>query len=353
LLALIAVSFFDRSAQATTPHCLQIPGTTTYAGDACLQRSSYPTLVSPADPRTYGADPTGVKNSAPAFQSAVNQLHDVHVTCPSSAACTYKISDAATQFPVLITHNQNIRCDPNVTLYDPDHDAKSTGMVTFYQVTGGGIQGCNMKGANAGAGPLPIDDNQGNRLVLVEDSSNLLIEGNIFGNTWANSAMSFATGNTGPGGTHTTVQYNTFTANPLYGFSITSGGYDTIQNNLAIDSETGVEANYESNNATAMGGHIFITKNYEMYVNGGCRVLGTDECNSGVGITGGGYVSGYPGGTYAYYGTNSVTANYCTGSGFQNSAIYNTWHSYVSPHPTYSGNILGPGCFCDSGAGSC
>lgn len=174
LLALIAVSFFGRSAQATTltTHCLQIPGTTTYAGDVCLQRSSYPPLVSPADPRTYGADPTGVKNSAPAFQSAVNKLHDVHVTCPSSAACTYKISDAATQFPVLITHNQNIQCDPNVTLYDPDHDAKYTGMVTFYQVTGGGIQGCNMKGANvgnnSGAGPLPLDDNQGNRLVLVE-----------------------------------------------------------------------------------------------------------------------------------------------------------------------------------------
>lgn len=330
-------------------NCLQIPGTAINAGDACLSRSSYPPLVSPADPRTYGADPTGATNSGPAFQSAVDQLHDVHVTCPTSAACTYMISDASNQFPVLVEHNQNIQCDANVTLYNPDHDALYSGMITFYQITGGGIQGCNMKGANAGAGPLNLDANQGNRLVLVEDSSNLLVEGNIFGNTWSNSAISLKTGG-GAGGTYVTVQYNTFTANPLYGISVTSGGNDTIQNNLAIDSATGVESNY----GDPMTGNISITKNYVKFVNGGCSQFSTPGCNEGIIVTGGGTVDGWPGGTYPNYGTNSVTANYCTGGTYpQVPYIVDTWNSYISPPPTYSGNILSPGCVCDSGAGSC
>jgi hypothetical protein len=337
----------------SSPLCGEIPGTSTLAGAGCLARSSYPALNSPVNPHSYGADPTGATNSAPAFQQAVNSGHDVQVTCPSAEPCTYMISDAATQLPVFITKNVNIQCDANVTLYDPDRDSHYTGMLFFNGVTGGGVQGCNIKGANSGSGPLPLDSNQANYLIAAQESSNLLFEGNIFGNTWANSALYFGTANTGPGVTNSTVRYNTFTANPLYGLAITSGGYDTIRNNQMIDSETGVEANNESNNALAMSGHISISQNIAVYKNGGCEVLGNSSCNYGIGFTAGGGVDGFSGSTYPYYATNIVSGNYCTGSGVQHAVIRDTMHAYVSPPPTYSNNILGPGCTCASGAGSC
>jgi hypothetical protein len=333
--------------------CSQIPGTSIFAGAGCLARSSYPALHSPVNPLSYGADPTGAKNSASAFQRAVSSGHDVHVICPSAAPCTYMISDASTRFPVFISTNVNIQCDANVTLYNPDHDTKYTGMLWFSGVSGGGVQGCNMKGANSGPSPLTLDTNEANHLILVQESSNLLFEGNIFGNTWANSALYFGTANTGPGVTNSTVQYNTFTANPLYGAAIVSGGSDRIKNNLMIDSETGVEANNESNNALAMSGHISISQNIAVYTNGGCEAAGNSGCNYGIGFTAGGSVSNFNRGTFPYYATNTVTGNFCTGSGVQHALIRDTWNRYVSPPPTYSNNILGPGCTCDSGAGSC
>lgn len=50
-----------------------------------------------------------------------------------------------------------------------------------------------------------------------------------------------------------------------------------------------------------MGGYISITKNYELYVNGGCEAGGNNDCNFGIGFTAGGAVDGFTGSTYPYY----------------------------------------------------
>jgi hypothetical protein len=78
-----------------------------------LPRSAYLALKNPNNPLTYGADPTGVANSAPAFQQAVDQGHDVIVTCPTGmSSCKYLISDASVKNPVVITSRINLQCDP-------------------------------------------------------------------------------------------------------------------------------------------------------------------------------------------------------------------------------------------------
>lgn len=353
---IVASAFFFlayASAQRSSTHaaiCQNIPGTNIPVGAACLPRSEYPVLKNPVNPLNYGADPTGATNSGPAFQEAVNSGHDLTVTCPSGMnSCTYRISDASGRNPIVISSRIDIQCQANVTLYNPDLDRFNSAMLTFYKARGGGVQGCNMIGANSGPPPLNLGGGYSNFLVQVIDSTHVLVEGNTFGNTWADSALKLATGSTGPGATYTLIRFNTFTANPLYGVAITSGGYDTIRNNLIIDSGTGVEANA----GEAMDGHILIDQNMEIYEYGGCSALGNEGCDYGIGFTGGGYVDSFSGSNYPYYATNVVTRNYCTGSGLQNAEIYDIWSSYISPPPTYSHNVLGPGCTCASGAGSC
>jgi hypothetical protein len=87
-------------------------------------------------------------------------------------------------------------------------------MLSFYTATGGGVQGCNMIGSNTGPPPLDLGGGFGNFLVQILDSSRVVIEGNTFGDTWADSALKLATGTTGPGATHSTIRFNTLTANP-------------------------------------------------------------------------------------------------------------------------------------------
>lgn len=134
------------------------------------------------------------------------------------------------------------------------------------------------------------------------DSSNILIEGNTFENTFANSAIQFATGSTGPGVTNSTMQYNTFSGNPYYGPAVTSGTNDTIQNNLSIDSPIGVE---NDGCTTQPIGNITIQNNIVLVINGDCAVASPPNsgCDSGVFITGGDYPPS------CNYSTNYVKVN--------------------------------------------
>ena len=260
------------------------------------------------------------------------------------------VSDASAIPPVNITRNVNIQCDSNVTLYSPDHDAQYSAILYFANVTGGGVYGCNFLGANAGAGPLHFNPSLwGGYLLIAVDSDGLLFEGNTFGNTWSDAALDLSY-HGGTAVTNTTVQFNTFTANPVYGLGIIAGGNITVQNNLAIDSLIGVESDL----GYPMTGHISITKNQETYINGGCNAAGDSGCNFVVGFTGGQIVDGFTTGTYSGYGTNTVTTNYVAGSNANGAAgIMNFAASYVSPPPTYSGNVLGPGGVCQLGGVTC
>ena len=75
---------------------------------------------------------------------------------------------------------------------------------------------------------------------MVSGSSNILIEGNTFENTWGQLSSQFNTDYTGLASTNSTVQYNTFSGTILWSEAHNGNGI-TIQNNLSIDSPIGVE----------------------------------------------------------------------------------------------------------------
>jgi hypothetical protein len=187
------------------------------------------------------------------FQNAVNSLNDVCVTCPGNtgtcpnggggAACTYTISggNGTVRYPVNVTHDQSIQCDSNVTINFPDTGGLENGMFTFQGVTGAtqvvggmtvgkhaGIQGCKLTGSTPGPPPLFYVNNQhGNMVVINIDSSGLLFEGNTCGNAYGDGCIYFGSFG-GAGVTNSLIQYNTFTANPVYGPVIVGGGTDLI-----------------------------------------------------------------------------------------------------------------------------
>jgi hypothetical protein len=323
---------------AAPPACTTIPGTSTAVGAACITKSSFPALQSPVDPLTYGADSAGSDDSSAAFQSAIN-ASDVYFGHPG----TYLINTSV--FP---PSNRNIQCAPGVTLLTTNHDASDTGIIVYYATTGGSVAGCDFRGTNTDV-PTPLDENQGNFLIEITDAEGVMIEGNTFEATWADAAISLNTGTTGPGGSSSTIQFNTFSGNPLYGPVVTSGTYDVLNNNLLIDTSIGVEAN----DGEAVG-HITIKNNQVTYVHGQCGRAGSDGCPGSVYIAGGNYVDGFSGSSYSLYGTNLVTANYCSGSdGTENAEIDDATDSYDLPPPSYTGDVLGPGCICDSGSSSC
>ena len=328
----------DASVDAATPGCTPIPGTTIPVGAACIARSSFPTLVSPVDPVAYGADPTGAEDSSTAFQSAVT-ASDVYFGHPG----TYLVNAS-----VFAPSSRNIQCGPGVTLRTTNHDGSITAIITFYETTGGSVTGCDLRGSNT-AVPAPLDDDEGNFLIAITDASGVLIEGNTFEQTWADAAVSLNTGTTGPGGSDSTVKFNTFTNNPLYGAVVTSGSNDVFSNNLLIDTSMGVEAN-----AGEAMGPVTITHNQLTYVHGQCHRAGNDDCDFGIALSGGSTVDGFSGSTYSSYGGDVISDNYCSGTdGVESAVIDDQWNSYVSPHPTYTGDVLGPSCTCASGNSSC
>jgi hypothetical protein len=337
LTLVLCVQKIDAQAMTLTQNCTQIPGTSTGVGAACIARSSFPALHNPQNPISYGADPTGAEDSTTAFQNAVN-IGDVYV----SQAGTYLIN-LPTGHGIIPPAGRNIECAPGVTLKTTLHGGHDTGILHLASdnVT---VAGCDFQGSNTGSGAKALDYDQGNFLIMVSGSSNTLIEGNTFENTWANSAIQFNTDYTGLASTNSTVQYNTFSGNPYYGPEVDNGNGITIQNNLSIDSPIGVEDVKCATEASWTG--VLIQNNMLQVSVGDCRATGDTDCDGTVFITGGSSPSG------CNYSSDTVRNNYCVGNSIQHAGIENTAPSSGSA-ASYSGNILGSDCVCTSGAGSC
>jgi hypothetical protein len=330
--ALFMVLILARESYAQM--CMNIPSTYMPVGAACFPRSLCPNLINPQDPVVYGADKTGSADSTAPFQRAANR-GDLFV----SRAGSYLINGS-----VIPPAGRRVECAAGVTLKTTLHNNIDSGILTLRNnnVT---VCGCDFQGNNTArvGGAKAMDANQGNFLIQAIDSSEVMIEGNTFENTWANSAIQFNTASTGPGVTNSIIQFNTFSGNPYYGPEIDSGAKDTIQNNLSTDSPIGVE---NDGCSTEPIGHITITNNMVRVVHGDCRIAGVNGCDEGVFITGGDYPPGCD------YSSNSVTNNYCTGGATQIAHINNTSPGGGGTAASYSGNILGPSCSC-TGAANC
>lgn len=320
------------TATSTPVACTTMPGTSTQVGAACLARSSYPALVNPQDPVSYGADKTGVNDSTIAFQDAVN-TGDLNISQPG----TYRIDGGNGVIP---PSNRRIECAAGVTLKTTLHDSAFTAIFNIGwsgPVSNVTIAGCDFQGANVGSGPRPLDSNQFNFLVVMGgNSSGLVAEGNTFEYPFANSALEIF------GCSNCTVQYNTFSHSALYGPNVQYGTNVLLQNNISTDGDMGWEDNECPGTQPGTG---TLTNNELIYQNGTCARLGNSGCPNGVNIYGGGYPAG------CNYSSINVNKNYCAGTdSVQHATIYN--QDSGGGYPNYNNNILGPGCSCLSG-GSC
>lgn len=205
------------------------------------------------------------------------------------------------------------------------------------------ICGCDFQGSNTGSGAKSLDNNQNQFLIMVSGGSNITIEGNTFENTWANSAIQFDTDYTGIGASSSTAKYNTFSGNPYYGPEVDNANGITIENNLSIDSPIGVEDDACSSLGPAT--NIIVRNNMLQVLHGDCAVTGSAGCDSAVFITGGNYPSG------CNYSTNTVSGNFCTGSSVQQAQVGNGSPGGGGTPASYSGDIMGSNCTCESGSG--
>jgi hypothetical protein len=325
------------SPTPTPVGCTHIPGTSTAVGAACFSRSSCPALSNPQNPVSYGADNTGGKDSTTAFQNAVN-AGDLYI----STAGTYLINGNNSVTGVIPPAGRKVECAAGVTLKTTLHGGSlDTGIIAI-ENNNTIVCGCDFQGGNTGSGAKVLDSNQYNWLIYdLDGNTGALIEDNTFENSFGNAAVQVN------GASNATIQFNTFSGNAYYGPTINKGDSEIIQNNLSIDSPIGMEAGSCSGTSNTVTNSL-IQNNMVEVVHGDCAVASPSNsgCDNNVFITGGDYPSG------CNYGSNSVKTNYCTGKvGVMPASIHN-----VAPSggvaASYSGNVLGTDCSCQSG-GSC
>ena len=326
------------SPTPTPVGCTHIPGTSTAVGAACFSLSSCPTLNSPQDPVTYGADKTGTSDSGSAFTSAL-AAGDLYISEPG----TYLVNGSG-QGGLRPPAGRQIQCAPGVTLKTTNEGSHDNGI--FMVVNNNNtICGCNFVGPNSACNTAACatGDNLGNFLIEVAGGTGVKIEGSTFSNVYADSAIQFNedSGTPSSGGL---VQFNTFSANPYYGPEIDQGSNITFQNNLSTDGPIGVEDDQCATAGAPTG--VLIQNNMLQVSVGDCRAAGDTSCDGTVFITGGDSPSG------CNYSSETVRTNYCVGNSIQHAGIENTAPSSGSA-ASYSGNLLGSDCVCTSGAGSC
>jgi Bacterial Ig domain len=322
-------------ASPTPIGCTTIPGTSTTVGAACLPATLFPTLKNPHDPVSYGADKTGSKDSTNAINAAL-AAGDANFSTPG----TYLVS-LSTGHGVVPPAGRTIECVRGVTFVEHAESSNGGSDVGILSLENGGntVVGCNFEGGNSATGAVDIGSNQGQFLIIVSSSNNT-IEGNSFQNTWGNSAVQVNSDYTGITPANFLVQYNTFSHNAYYGPEVDVAASGTIQNNLQIDGGMGPEDDSCSSSNAVKN---VIIKNNELKVSAGdCYTAGDSGCDSSAFITGGSYPPG------CNYSTVTVANNYCQGNGTQAAEIENGGSGVTSG--SYSNDILGPGCSCESGS---
>jgi hypothetical protein len=330
----------------TKDGCQYIPGTSTPVGAACLSRLSYPVLKNAVDPINSGADPAGIIDSCPAFQTAINFNKDVYIGTPGTYLFVCASTNAGRGVETNGVNPQNIVCAPGVTLKDARKNLIGASGIFFFQGNNVTIAGCDFQGINVGVGAKPLAlSGEANTLVYIADSSNVIVEGNTFENTVSNSAAQFASGSTGPGVTGSQFKYNTCSGNPYYCMSVTSGGSTTVSNNLSIDGNIGVEDDACISGPQPIG-TITVANNMISTRYGDCFVVTPGFCTTNtIFLTGGDSPAS------CNYSTDVVKNNYIYGNSSIPGLITDNCPSCTAAQ--YTNNVNGPFSTCTSGALHC
>jgi hypothetical protein len=209
---------------------------------------TWPTLVNPVDPMTYGAACNGTTNDTTAFQQAVN-ASDVLV--PANKTCVVNGTINVT------TNNRHIQCGANTILKQ-----NVTGPIMFdiheaqsgQRLTGVSVANCTFIGTNTI--PPTTDWNNPSKHwnfpILARDRvDNVVIINNTFDRFYG-QAMFQSTGAV-DGGHGDQVSYNTFKNCGYYGVAFVAHINGYIGHNTAIDCAVGIE---NDNSTQLSGGNI-------------------------------------------------------------------------------------------------
>jgi len=196
-----------------------------------------PQLSHPVSPLSYGAKGDGVADDTAAFQAAVN-ADDVLI--PPG---TYKISGQ-----VMVPSNRNIQCQSLTTvLLNPQTHSGGNAIFVIIGSQNWSISNCTLQGTNTSTPPGYDPVNEWNFLVEVDaavgsPNSNGLVTGNVFKDSWANSALTvYGNDFTGPY-SNITIAGNEFDNCGHYGVSLISTVNSHVSYNKAVDCSIASEA---------------------------------------------------------------------------------------------------------------
>ncbi len=187
------------------------------------------------NPIDYGADPTGVTNSAAAFQSAID-VGDVDVP-----AGVFRIDT-----PVSVPDNRNIRCELGSALA-----MTTSGNLAMFQwngSTGGSVFNCQFRGNNYNVSAKPATSSAFQEFLFIQSigghGGGLTIAKNDFNGIggWVAAISIYGGDNNQPGPQNNLITYNSFEHCGLYAVQLTSGTNNTISYNTLNDCDGFIEA---------------------------------------------------------------------------------------------------------------
>jgi hypothetical protein len=362
-------------------------GTTRYVGQQCFSHDvgSCPPASSPADPYTYGADPTGAADSTSALNSAIAAGGDVvfgHAgtylinfcsDCTGSGApwsfCTGShVCSGLSNIGVNGGFSYGVKLPANIKLEGSAFNANGTPAVELYTTianagtdaamittNGGGetICGLDFQQNNTQAGPAPLGPAPGQALVMI-NNSNVTLEDSSFENAWGDAAVIVEDDYTNVAPSGVTIRYLSGNHNPTYMVNTDSSNGVTIENVYSIDASIGGEYDGCSNVSPAINHSNLYQYNYVSGVNGNCAIASGNQ-SSCAGVFLGISADDWPPG--CNYSSNTVSHNYCTETSGLSSSQAMYIHSEGSglnfPNSSCTGSGAPYACCTGSGTGNC
>jgi hypothetical protein len=211
----------------------QAPNTATVAPPG---RRLAPPLTNARNPVSFGADPGGGRNSARAFQKALDG-GDLDVP-----AGLFRIDST-----VYVPSNRNIKCEPGAAL-----EYTTTGNIAMFNWSGtsvGSVFGCQFRGTNYNIKGKPAESDAFQEFIFVQSiegkgGSDLTIANNDFNGIggFIGAIQLFSSDRNEPGPHDNLITHNSFEHCGLYAVQLVSGRNNIISHNDLTDCNGFVEA---------------------------------------------------------------------------------------------------------------
>ena len=254
----LGAAFSQVSAAAAGSNVAVIRAVSSGGGGGGGGAPSPPALVNPQNPVTYGADATGVSDSASAFQSAIN-AGDLDVP-----AGDYLINTQVT-----VPSNRNIRCEAGSDLRYTS-TANNFYMLLWDGTMNGSVFNCHFRGPNYNltTGKSFLSVNQ--KFLQFWSTSGSTGGGTVVASNDFNGVGGFvgaihiySTGSQ-PAPSNLLITYNSFEDCGHYAVQLTAGVNNTISHNTLYDCNGMVESD---NTSQQMSGNL-VDSNHSTYVYG-------------------------------------------------------------------------------------